>query len=650
MYHRCHLTFSTLALAAAALAQAPDASKLKSHDWRERNATAVKLIKHKDTRNEDLLRILDTPWDGHTPTQGTGFGGRLGATDPRDQTLRSARREIGYNWPITTPRYPKTIDEVVGPWHPHKLATLVMLERGSADGLRDLQPTDTNRARIWVTCCKPNEAEIAKALADTETAEAVLFAILPTESNKDALLRKLITEGPASARRAALRMAGDMPLAEPQLLGTIEQLLNDEDAAYTRNAAHHLVRTGASASTLLKKYMAKGRSRRQLSLAVLCTMDNEGAKPATKGLLTCLHLDVTSQRRALVALSNFAVPENLQENAAASILALLEKSRSRIVRVLAADALATCGKGVSAEQRTRMHAMLQEPKFLTAHSRLLAALGKLNAVPKLEIEVHAKIAKSIHNSADSWVTLADRGEAAGPMLIKHKMLGPLVGERLAETAPDMLVTWLNGKHPDLQETALAGLLAKRPDLLESKQLAALLAEQSDLATLAFDGLCQRSDASLHVPQLLAFASNKAWLTSSQSQHIRRLVPSFATLTDAFQAELRIGNKWDTVLGFDDQQLRVLTRMWLQETEESDVRDRLVARLIEIGLIKGQDILLVERALASTDRSSVLSALDDADAVPAQLIPALEKVCDDEPQGNWSSDEWYAREALIRAHR
>jgi hypothetical protein len=91
-------------------------------------------------------------------------------------------------------------------------------------------------------------------------------------------------------------------------------------------------------------------------------------------------------------------------------------------------------------------------------------------------------------------------------------------------------------------------------------------------------------------------------------------------------------------------------MWLQETEESDVRDRLVARLIEIGLIKGQDILLVERALASTDRSSVLSALDDADAVPAQLIPALEKVCDDEPQGNWSSDEWYAREALIRAHR
>ena len=639
-----------LAFAAPAVAQAPDVNDLLSDEWRVRNAAAVKLIKHPETRNQDLLRVLQTKWDGHVPQDmRLGGGGRFGPTDPRELTLQSAAREIGYNWPVSTSRYPKTIDELVGPWHPHKLATLVLLQRATPDGLRELKPTNTNLARIWFTCCKPNAVQIGTALANATTAEAVLWAYLPQLENRNERLLALIANGSAPARRAALRMIGDLPLGKPQLLGTIEQLLHDDHEAYTRNAAHHLVRSGAPAAKLLAKHLGKERRERQRVLALLCKMD-EHAKPAASELLACLQYDVTSQRRALVALSNFAIPEGLQKQAASELLALLEKTRSRIVRVLAADALAQCGQGVTTEQQHRVHAMLQERKFRTVHARLLGALHKLGAMPDLALEVHAKLATSIYATTDSWLTLADRGEEAGPTIIEHRLFRPAVGARLAETAPDLLVAWLNGTEPELQNPALAGLLAKRPDLVDSKQLAALLSMAPRLAGMAFNSLCQRPDAAAHVAALLNFARTRSYLSTERARDLRRLEPSFATLVDTFRASLRKGQMWHIVRGMDDESMRLLARQWLKETDDGDVRDNLLAELVKLGLSKGQDIQMVEQALRTQHRNDVLAALSSADRVPAQLIPALEAVCDEEPDGDWWSDDWSAREALITAHR
>tara|TARA_R110002072_G_scaffold269079_5_gene428282 strand:+ start:29590 stop:31545 length:1956 start_codon:yes stop_codon:yes gene_type:complete len=638
-----------LAFAAPAVAQAPNVNDLLSDEWRVRNATAVKLIKHPDTRNQDLLRVLQTKWDGHVPQYMGGFGGRFRPTSPRAQTLESAGKEIGYNWPIRAPAHPTTIAELVGPWHPHKLATLVLLQRATPDGLRELEPTNNNLARIWFACCKPNAGRIGTALANATTAEAVLFAYLPQLENRNERLLALIANGSAPARRAALRMVGDLPLGKRQLLGTIEQLLHDDDEAYTRNAAHHLVRSGAAAAELLTKHLGKDWRERQRVLALLCHMD-EHATPAAPGLLTCLQYDVTSQRRALVALSNFPVPEALQRRAATEILALLEKTRSRIVRVLATDALAQCGQGVTAEQRTRMQAMLQERRFRTAHSRLIGTLNKLGALPELDLETHVKLATSIYATDDSWVTLADRGEEAGPAIIEHKLFAPAVGTRLAETAPDLLVAWLNGTEPELQNTALAGLLAKRPDLVDNKQLATLLTGPPRSGEMAFDSLCQRPEASEHVAPLLEFASTRGYLSKKQRADIRRLEPSFATLVNTFEDSLRKGQMWSVVRGMDDEKMRLLARQWLKETDDLDVRDNLLAELVKLGLSKGQDIQMVEQALRTNHRNDVLSALSAADKVPAQLIPALEAVCDEEPDGDWWSDDWSAREALITAHR
>lgn len=636
-------------LGAAAFAQAPKANDLLSHEWRVRNATALQLIKHPDTRNEDLLRVLDTPWQGHVPGYGLGGGGMFRSSDPRHQTLQSAGKKIGYDWPIRAPRHPQSIKELFGPWHPHKLATLVMLQRASATGLQALQPTDTNRARIWITCRKPSEAQIAKALANTTTAGPALFAVLPTVNDQKDLLRKLIADGPAPARRAALRMAGDMPLAAAELRGAIEQLLNDNDDGYARNAAHHLVKSGAPASALLKAHLGTERTERQHILALLCSM-HEGAKPAAEELLACLQYDRTSQRRALVALSNFAMPESLLQQAASEIFALLSTTSSSSVRMLAADAIARCGQGVSTEQRTRLQAMLQETKFRSTQSRLLGALRQLDAVPDLELEVLAKIARSKNSTDDSWTALADYGEAAGPMIIKHRLLSSDVGDRLAETAPNMLLGWLNHEQADLQELALSSLLSKRPDLVTSKQLAAMLTEPSDLAKLAFDSLCQRPEASDYAPQLLQFAGKLDWLSGTRSKQIRTLKPTLDMLVETFQPQLCLGSRWSVVRGLGDDQLRVLARQWLKETDDDRVRDRLLAEIIKMGLTKGQDILAVERALGNLERDDILDALSDARKVPAQLIPALEAICDSEQQSESPMDEWNARESLIRAHR
>ena len=123
MLRNATVTASVLSLAFAsnAIAQAPKATDLLSDEWRVRNATAVKLIKHHDTRNQDLLQILQTQWHGHVPTPGMGGGGRSRASDPRSQTLhsaarelRSAAREIGYDWPVRPPRHPKSLRAIGG--------------------------------------------------------------------------------------------------------------------------------------------------------------------------------------------------------------------------------------------------------------------------------------------------------------------------------------------------------------------------------------------------------------------------------------------------------------------------------------------------------------------------------------------------------
>lgn len=647
--HRALTLTALLGLAGIAAAQQPNANDLLSDEWRVRNRAAKLLVADTNTSNRDLLRVLETPWNGRTPSPGVGAVGRMQPSDPRDQTLASADKEIGYDWKIRGGRYPSNENELVGPWHPHKLAAFVLIQRGKPDELQDLKPSDTDRARIWFACVQPSQEQIEAALADPETAEAVLWALLPKIEDRKARLLRMIALGPTASRRAALRMIGDTELGAAQIEGAIQQLLEDDEDAYRRNAAHHLVRSGRAAAEALAKHFKVGRRERHRVLAVLCFL-KEHAQPAVNELLASLAEDVTSQRRALVCLSNIDIPEAVQAQAATAICERLQTSRSRIVKVLAADALARCGKGVTEQQLAGLHEMLQQRRHRVVHARLLASLGRLDAVPELPLDRLALLAKGTYANVRSHFVLADRGEEAVALLRKYRLLGPGVATRLAERNPELVLGWITDDDVKIRKAAMQGLLEAHPARLTSPRLVELMKKDPELANLAYEALSQRKDRDEYRADLLAFLADRQWLNRGDIEMVRTLQPSLPALIEMFEPQLKKGQLFDVVLGLDDDHLRKRLNQWVEDEPDDNVRDDLLRHLVRLGLKSGREIQFVERALQSDHSIYVLSALSRADQVPAQLIPTLEKICDQEPDNDWWSGDWDAREALITAHR
>lgn len=649
------------AIACIAPAQAPDAEQLLADDWRARNAAAVALAKHPETLASDLLQVLRTDWQGHVPQTGLGLGGggRFRSRDPRELTIESARIEIGHHWHIPRTICIQSHRELVGPWHPHRLAEWVLRQKATAADLPELKPESIELARIWLSCCKPSAAELEAATANEATAQNLVVARWQLAGQSNDLLREWITAGPPAARRAALRLASsELTLDEAALRGVIQQFLRDNEEGYRRNAGYHLVRRGGQAAVLLREHLGDAREDRQRALAALCIM-GEHASVASQQLLICLQFDTTSQRRALVALSNSTILPEQQSQTATAIFEHMLATRSTIVRALSLDALGQLKEGMPQNVREQLVALLDEQEYASVRARLLGCLRQLGAVPKsMSLKAKVRLTEAIHPTEATWLTLADEGEAAGEAIrtavcngSQSRTLKLALLERLVQTAPELVSKWLEDDEQAVRKFAFQALANLQPERIRTAYLLGMLRNNQAFFATALDLLSTRADSLKHKALLLRTLAdaNITW-TATRVAFVRRLAPDFGELLTAFETQLRRGQCWPVLLGMDDDRLRKHAREWLASENTAEVNDRLVAEIVALGLSQAVDIQAVERILRSQQRSSTLSALRRRSSVPAALIPALEAICDEPADSDYWYDDWEARELLILANR
>ena len=600
MQHWHLAVLSLYLLTAEATAQAPNAMSLLSDDWRIRNATAQALAKAPAIERQALLQVLRTDWHGEVLHQGvlwnSRLGGRSGSRDPRDTTITSARTEIGYHWRPAMEPWPESTRQIVGPWHPHVLAAWILGERQVPIEITELQPSTEILARVWLLCGQPDAQQLQAALADDATATPVAISMWLQAQQSPSLLQQWIASGPPAARRAALRLADhNLPLNQKQLDGVVQQFLFDQDDAYRRNAGYHLVARGAPAAAALAPHLGAGRDERLRILAALCMM-NEHAEHCASQLLGCLEHDTISQRRALVALSNIAIPPALQATAAQQLLDHAQATHSVIVRALAIDALGNCREGINKEQLARLQEMLQESSYSGVRARLLGCLRQLGAADGIPLKDKIRMAEAIHPTTQTWLAVCDAGaEAAASPEATEAIAAALQNyrisvarsqlcDRLAETATKLLRQWLDHDNESLRQLAFAALQRNHPDQIETSHLLAILARQDSLMAPAFDLLCSRPAAADHFELLVTTAARPEFnLNEQRIARMRELSPAFADLLKVFATRLQHGQCWDVIRGIDDTTLRKHCRDWLTAANEPTLRDHLVAELIQLGI-------------------------------------------------------------------
>ncbi len=634
------LALGTLALgtlAATALAQAPDASLLRSFDWQARNASAKLLVENPATQASDLLEVLRAEWhDGIAEVNrwnsAVGLGGE--SREPRQATLRSARDQIWRLYELSKPRQLTSAHQLTVPWHPHQLAEWILRQRYTKSDLPDLVPTSNELARIWLTCHRPDQDALRLALADEATAPAVATAMWELDQGFPSSLLEYLASGSIAARRAVLRL----PLPEAQLQprhirAVIDQFLHDDDKQHAGHAGAVLVRLGEPAAVELIPHLSKGAEGQSKAAAVLCLMGSAAA-PATSALLECLHGDRNCQRRALVALSDIHMDPELRATVAAKVFEVLTSTKTRLVRTVALDALANCGDGVTAELKARLLAMFAKQPYRSVRTRMLGCMRRLQCLPKLTTAELVRIAGGSYPNTDTWMAVADRGQEAADAIAKCiRVYHPGVDDAkvaavLAQTAPQVLVQWLSSEERSLRLRALQTLRAERLDLLDSNMLLSMLADQS-VAGEAFDALCSLPSANALLPKILAAtAPPMIYMGADRGPVLRKLGADLPMLLKAFDAHLRRGDYWSTVRGLDDDTLKKHARQWIEQSEDPKVRDQLRGEFVRLGLSQAVDLQMFAQALRSKHRAHTLAVMSWQKDLPRELIPALEAICSD----------------------
>lgn len=649
------LLVAVFAAAAPASAQETPLEKLTSYDWRERNAAARTLCADDGVASAKLFAVMQSDWDdGIQATFGwnTAIGAGPMTREPRTATLRAARELISYVGVRSKPELLTSPEQLTVPWHPHDLAEWLVRRRGKQGAIDGLQPTSIEHARVWLTCNQPDEGAIAKALADEATAKPIAKAMWQLDEGFPDFLLEQLANGPRIARHVVLDLTIDHDTLQPQHIEAIvEQFLHDDDEYHSKRAGGHLLKLGTRAAEALIPHLAIENDRPD-AMAILCLL-RESATPALEAIVGCLDEDPTSQRRALIGLSDHPVPPELQKVAAPKVYDLLRNARTRAVRILAMDALATMPAAVTDEMKRELQGLLDERKFRSARARLIGCMRQLGCLPELSTEKLVQYVRVGYPNSTSWMAVADRGVEAEDALAEciSKYIPTVdddkVGEAILASAPELLVKWLDSEDLSLRARGLATLTTHRPDLLPTDRLLELFADES-LCGEAFDAVCAKKDAKQLLPRILATCGKQdVEMYAKRAAKLLALKPSLEMVLQHLEAKLKDGECWTLARGIDDATLKKYARQWIQECDDPVQRDDLLGEFLLMGLDQAVDIQMVEAALRSEHRGQCLIRLRWLDTIPRELIPALEAVCTDPVD----RDEYrYARESLQIANR
>lgn len=651
--------------AGALAAQAPSVDDLLADDWRVRNEAARALAEADSLDPLALVRVMQTEWRGYLPTYARygGRGGRFTPTEPRSVVLHRANDEL------VGPRTSSLAwiedlhdaNELVVPWHPHDLASWLLRRRAELPDLpTTIAPTSVPLARAWLQLERPGIDELLAGFANEATAGVLAPALWLQGESGRTMLRTLLCRDALPARRAVLQLGKPELVAGPdELQALAHQCLHDPEQGERRQAGTLLLQVAdrRAAAAALVAACTEGTDTRRRALGLLCLLDADAA-PAAPTLLAHVGSDRTSRHRALVALATVEVPAALRGEAAQSLFSLLKSTGERTTRLLALDALGNCGDGVDAAMRRELQAMLSDPPFPDVEARLLGCLRLLGAVPELPTAAKASIAAKQHATTATWLALADDGIAGAKALARllvDRVEGvdrAAVAERLVTTAPHVVEQWLDGNDSTLQQIALAALRATRPaDGVSSEKLAAMLDREPPVADAAIAWLAERADARRFAPDVFAktVESTNGWMPEACIDFARSVDLPAAQKLDMLAPVLRRGFGWQAVRGFDAAVLRTDCRRWLRDTEDPDIRARLLGELCRAGLENDEDIAMV-RAAWGTARFELLDGLLHGPSLPPPIRADVEAVFDERREpGAITSIDWQARQVLL-AHR
>lgn len=656
------LTFGALTSLLAAQSEAVP-KDLLAEDWRARNTTANTLAKAPSLDLEGLVRVLQTDWTGALPAYGAGgrYGGRR-AEGPRLEVMALARQKLveAKRSPLSGHLVLESADQLDQSWHPHDLAAWVLRQRRELPEQRpSVQPTSRQLAQAWLRLAEPSYEQLLASCENPALATYVTMALWRQGEAGREQLRRLLVSGSRLARQRVLELSRTELLDGPEeVAAAAEQFLRDKNSKQRRHAGSLLLALGRPAATALAAACGDDRSQRRRALGLLCLL-KEHAAPALTALLANLESDRISRQRALAALVALELPATVRTVTAARLLALLQADRDTTTNLLAIDLLARCGDGVAGELRAALQAMLPESPIAETEARLLGCLRRLNAVPDLSPKQKAAIAAMQHATTDTWLTIADDGIAGAGTLRPFLVTNPrgidvtAVIARLAETAPGVVLKWLDDNDPDVALAALNGLRKQDPSGLPSADLVARLDREPRLANALIAWLSQRSDANRFAPQVFARITEltERDISYSGREFAQNVDLPLAQKLTLMATLLRRGVGWDAVRNTDEHELlRTELRRWLAEADPGMGRSHMLGELCRVGLKSERDFELVRDGLRAQERFWLLFGLEHGPDLPEAIRRTIEEqLAAGDDASDLSSNSVMMR-AVLAAHR
>jgi len=652
-------------LAGAALAQEPKAADLQAEDWQVRNATARAMANAGAVDVGELIAVMREEWDGVSLSYGRLGGGRYGGkvTDPTARVVRAAQTSLIGSWYSSVPfDYLDPDQTIVAPAHPHDLA-LWVLEQHRDRNFKGVafEPTSVQLACAWLRLHKPDRTQLTNAL-DGPNGGHIAAALWLAGKSGQATLHELLPQATERAIKAMVSLGHTELFDTPDRIKTLTKFAIEHTGKTARGRAGRLLMNLDDRETVVAALVEGCTSKRtavRRALGFLCLMEADAA-PALETLITHAATPGVNRHRALVALAAIPMPADARKRVAELLSTEFFEVNGIHTRMLILDVLATCGDGVSAGTRKKLQNMLCNADEVRLHARLLGCLRQLGAVPELTAAKKFKVAQLPFANTATWLAVADDGYEGA------KLIAPEIGDympyvdkkavlrRLMETTPAEVRKWLNHKDPAVTVAVLEAMPTDKPiEGADSKAIAALLKGDRSVALAAISWLKDRPDASSFAPQVFA---RMIQLTDKQlpfgcrdfAQEVSLPMPQKLAMLEPI---LKQGHGWEAVRGEDRPLLRSECRRWLKETDDQDVRVRLLGELCRAGLTTGEDTRLVIAAWKHGKRT-LTDALSSGPTLPAPLKAAIEQVLTDEiRQGrtDFYGMAYRARDAL-RAHR
>jgi hypothetical protein len=636
-------------LTVSLVGQAPRIEDLLSEDWRIRRDTtrALAALPADQLDLDALLRVLRTNWPGELPrfTLGGGRGGFPAGTpverEPRARIQNAmwgvmlARGEWWHRGELRL----TDEDDLGVPWPPRALAAWLIERRATAGSMPQLQvPLDDERsARVWLLLAAPPVERVHELLADARRGRAVASALHGL--GRDDVLGDALAAGNAVTRSNVLAINHRELLERDDCLAAaIDLVLHEDDHGAAEHVAELVKNAGdRGLPRLVEALRGPANSERALyrGFVLLCGLrDVSVAQP-----LALEHIeaaDPVRRERALYLLGENAIVPELRHEAATRLLQVIERSDERDVRLLALDALGQCGEGVEAQQRQRLRAMLDDPKSRVVHARVLGCLRMLGAAGDVPLATRQAVAKGPFPMTATWLALADEGAPAANALARllpwnaPGLDGQKVVDRMSETAPEVVRSWLFGKVPPLQQMALAALRKLEPESgVTTAQLLELLAANRSPHNDIIRWLAHRDDVGDGAAQVYAWMAAHGDNMERDDWHafaIRHPLPT-AQLMELLGPRLQQGYDWRLVLSGDREMAREACRAWYAAAADDATRARLAGALCQLGVSSDADVAIVLAALQTESCNEVLYHLDHVASPPVALRARIEELAE-----------------------